>query len=393
VAPGFFPLDEELQLVPNSPYTERAREVLVLTGTIMPFRQGAQFLGRIGAVHVSASGLRRVTQIAGAQLMVIEAEEREALNRTLPTAPLGPPNQVVSTDGAMVPLRDGTWREVRTLAIGRISRTENDRVTSDELSYVCRMMDAEHFADVVTGEVHRRGTEHAQVVAAVADGAPWCQQLFDLQVPGAHRILDFPHALQHLHAVAHAVFGNGTAAASEWLGPQIQTLRHGDPDQVLAAIAALPVDTARDPAEARTVQARELAFFTTRRAQIDYAAFHAAGLPIGSGIVESANKLVVEARLKGAGMHWSVDQVNPMVALRAIWCSDRWRERWPEVIAHQRQTARAKRQVSRPSRQPAPPHLLGSPNQDAGPRPRVKTIINGRPTEEHPLKKRRNQRT
>jgi hypothetical protein len=35
--------------------------------------------------------------------------------------------------------------------------------------------------------------------------------------------------------------------------------------------------------------------------------------PIGSGMVESANKLVVEARLKGAGMHWKRENVDPML--------------------------------------------------------------------------------
>ena len=33
---------------------------------------------------------------------------------------------------------------------------------------------------------------------------------------------------------------------------------------------------------------------------VDYAAFQAAGYPIGSGSTESANKIVVEVRLRGA---------------------------------------------------------------------------------------------
>ena len=45
--------------------------------------------------------------------------------------------------------------------------------------------------------------------------------------------------------------------------------------------------------------------------------------------MESANKLVVEARLKGAGMYWARASVNPMVALRTVACADRWPEAWP----------------------------------------------------------------
>jgi hypothetical protein len=46
-----------------------------------------------------------------------------------------------------------------------------------------------------------------------------------------------------------------------------------------------------------------LEYLEKRREQIRYAEFEAQGYPIGRGVVESANKLMVEARLKGAGMH------------------------------------------------------------------------------------------
>jgi hypothetical protein len=55
-------------------------------------------------------------------------------------------------------------------------------------------------------------------------------------------------------------------------------------------------------AAVKTVQ-KSLAYLEKRREHIDYARFQALGYPIGSGSVESANKLVVEARLKGAGMY------------------------------------------------------------------------------------------
>lgn len=52
--------------------------------------------------------------------------------------------------------------------------------------------------------------------------------------------------------------------------------------------------------------------------------------------MESANKLVVERRLKGSGMHWARAHVNPMV-LRAMACSDRWPEAWPQIVQRVRQ--------------------------------------------------------
>lgn len=61
------------------------------------------------------------------------------------------------------------------------------------------------------------------------------------------------------------------------------------------------------------------------------------GWPIGSGAVESGYKLVVEARLKGAGMHWSETNVNSMLALRTILSSQRWKQDWPRIEDRLRQ--------------------------------------------------------
>ena len=74
-----------------------------------------------------------------------------------------------------------------------------------------------------------------------------------------------------------------------------------------------------------------LGYLEKRRGQIRYAEFQAQGYPIGSGAVESANKLVVEARLKGSGMHWARAHADPMLALRTVVCSDRWEEVWPQI--------------------------------------------------------------
>jgi hypothetical protein len=391
VAPGIFPLDKELGLIAGSPWSNRARELIVRVGTEVPFERGPGLLALLTDLQVSVSTVRAVTEAAGSALVAVEAAEHEHLLRTLPAAPEGAPVQQVSVDGAMVPLVGGVWREVRTLAVGAIAPTARGERHTTALSYRSRLTEATAFADAALGELHRRGTEHAAVVAAVADGAGWCQQFFDEQIPGSIRILDFPHAVEHLSMVAQAVFGSGTEATSEWLGRQRHELRTGDPAAVLAAITALPVGSASDPAEAARVRDRELAYFSTRRTQIAYADFGAAGLPIGSGAVESANKLVVEARLKGAGMHWAAGQVDPMLALRCALCSHRWDETWTAITTHL-STVATSRPTPRPPATPTPSHD-DTPVPPSAPPRREPTIVNGRPTKDHPWKRGLARRT
>src|SRR6266478_5336264 len=91
-----------------------------------------------------------------------------------------------------------------------------------------------------------------------------------------------------------------------------------------------------------------------RLVQVQYAAFQSAGYPIGSGSTESANKVVVEARLKGSGMHWARAHVDPLVALRTVACINRWGETWPRIAARLRTDANQRRRVRWHTRHPLP---------------------------------------
>jgi hypothetical protein len=95
---------------------------------------------------------------------------------------------------------------------------------------------------------------------------------------------------------------------------------------------------------------RELAYLEKRAAHMDYPRFRAAGWPVGSGIIESGNKLVVEARLKGTGMRWARAHVNPLLGLRNAVCNDRWAEVWASSAERGRAQRQAHQQAGRQAR-------------------------------------------
>jgi hypothetical protein len=188
------------------------------------------------------------------------------------------------------------------------------------------------------------------------------------------------------------------------LGTQCHALKHKMPEEVLAALAALPVATAPHRAEAVAAQTEAVGYLSARLGQIHYADFVAAGYPIGSGAVESANKLVVEARLKRAGMHWALAHVNPMLALRTVACGDRWAEAWPQITAEVRRRARDAVATRRAHRRadlassPAPAPPLPAPPAPPPPHPAVLALrdhlatrpprmVAGHPTKDHPWKR------
>ena len=351
---GFFPLDEELELEPGG-LTPSLAEDIVLLGSWMPFTAGAKLIGHFRKVPVSEATVRRATEKSGQAYVELQTAQVEALEKELPQAPEGSALQQLSVDGAMVPLLHKEWAEVKTLAIGTIGEPVLEggqwAVHAKDMSYFSRLAEHQSFSRLATVETHRRGTERAGKVCAVVDGAEWQQKFIDLHRPDAVRILDWCHAAEYLARAGQVAFGAGTAAASEWLGVQLHQLKHGDPQQLLTNLRELSKEleaTGRANAEALKIVKSSLEYLEKRREQIKYAQFQARGYPIGSGAVESANKLVVEARLKGSGMHWAREHVNPMVALRTIVCSDRWEEAWPQISQRIREKAKERTAVRRP---------------------------------------------
>jgi hypothetical protein len=320
-ARDFFPLDEELDLT-GSDLTPQAQEGLVRLASWVPFGPAAQLLEALVGVRVSKASARRLTLQAGEAGLQEWEEQTATLQRNQPPALPGASQQVMSADGAMVPLVGGEWAEVKTLVLGEVGSLEDGEARVEHLSYCSRLADVAGFEQATLLETHRRGLEHAGQVAAVTDGAEWLQGFIDYQRADAVRILDFAHAAESIAAIGQAVRAAGYWLPPCWLEGVLHRLKHEGPERVLVHLSRLSGRCANPEV------GKKLQYLCTRRAQLLYPRYQAAGWPIGSGMVESANKLVVEARLKGAGMHWKRENVNPMLLLRNAVCNDRWTESW-----------------------------------------------------------------
>lgn len=396
---GLSPLDDELELLPGG-LTPGLQASLVRLGSWMPFAHAAREFGWLTRTIVSRPVAERLTEAAGRAYVAEQTAVVEALEQHAPPEHAGPAVLQISADGAMISLVGQQWVEVKTLAIGAIVQDAAGQARAQELSYFSRRTDHATFRRLALVETDRRGVATAPTVVAVMDGADWLQGFIDFHRHDAVRVLDFPHAVEYLTLASHEAHGSGTAATSEWMATQAHALKHVGPDPVLAALRALPAGEHRDTA---------LGYLEPRLAHLQYPTFRAAGYPIGSGIVESANKVVVQDRLKGSGMHWAPTSVDPMLALRTVVCADRWEEAWPKMSARLRAADRERRQQRRQradARRAAREAAAQSDQQPTTatpdtatasldptsptpvPTPTPKTIIDGRPTKDHPWKHR-----
>lgn len=335
---GFFPLDEELGLLPGS-LTPTQQEHLVHLATWMPFAQAGNMLGSLLGVQVSEATVRRMTEQAGAcyeQVQTAQSqqpetshpESQQAEEKPLPV----PLNQAISSDGAYVPLTSGEWAEVRTLAIADVcvhkDAQGHEHVKETNISYFSRMTDAATFEKLSEVEIRRRRVREALRLCAVTDGAIWLQHFVDLHCPDAVRILDFPHAAEYVSAIGEGVRVHGYHLPKQWLDGVLHRLNHEGPHRVLEHLSWL-CERCLDPE-----MDKKLRYLSTRVPMMQYPTFQRDHWPIGSGMVESANKVVMQMRLKGPGMRWEPTHVNPMLALRTAVCNERWSQAWQQTQRH-----------------------------------------------------------
>jgi hypothetical protein len=142
------------------------------------------------------------------------------------------------------------------------------------------------------------------------------------------RILDFAHAAEYINDMRQAVLSAGGRLPARWFQGVLHRLKHQGPARVLRHLAWL---AARYPSP---LMQEKLAYLQKRVAHMQYPTYQEAGWPIGSGSVESANKLVVEVRLKGAGMRWCRHNVDPMLVLRNAVCNREWKQTWEASRAY-----------------------------------------------------------
>ena len=364
VGAGFSPLDAELGLAPGQRYTPRVEETLVALSVETTFGRAVTLLRRMTGVVTSAATARRRTYAAGEAALVLEERELRRIETDPP--PVRPTAAVrqLSVDATKVQLVGGEWTDVKLASIAevvqRLDTAGNPVAQAIDLSYAVRWEPATQFAQTLTLEVQRRNLDGAARVVSPNDGALWIQDTLDLVAPQAVRILDEPHAAEHLGLLGQLLHGPVGLAGGDWVARQRHALltQEAGPARVLAeldrCLAAGPHPaaprTAADPNPAAAM-AREVAYFHKRADQIRYVAFRQLGYPIGSGCVESGHGVVIAPRCKRAGMRWAPTHLNPLLVLRGIDANDRWEQTapaiWEELQTSSRQTQRTAQQQRR----------------------------------------------
>jgi len=202
------------------------------------------------------------------------------------------------------------WHEIRSAVLFRLSALlavsgRRKALAQKRVLAVPADTSPYDFGVLLHRDAVRMGLLRARAVFFVMDGGVWLWRVYaDRFEKCSKAMLDFYHLSQHLHALAAALHGAGTAKAEAWCGKILHDLRHKSPRRLFKTLdELLEQPPSADPAVLEAIREQN-AYFRNHAGHMDYAANAALGVPIGSGSVESLCSQF-QNRLKRTGQFWT----------------------------------------------------------------------------------------
>jgi hypothetical protein len=315
--------------VKNRGYSSPLQRRLTDFGADDSFAHAAQKVQEHYGFTVPLSAVQRITEHHAGQM-----RDQEYLQSEFPNGP-GAAAIIVETDGSMIPLvsieaatsdgpSDGRrrrrlhWNEARlTLAhpLGNVTPVFGVTVGGPDVA-----------GDQMLNCAIRAGGCERSVIHCVGDGAPWiASQTARVYADQGSYLIDFFHLCDYLHAAASRCCPKDPDG---WWAEQKLLMKTEQVSVVTQNLEPYlePVATSDQEAPVRKCHR----YISNRTGQFEYARALAAGLPIGSGEIESAHRYIIQKRLKIAGAWWLEDNAQKMLSLRTVRANGDWDNYWTQ---------------------------------------------------------------
>ena len=220
---------------------------------------------------------------------------------------------------------DTKWKEPKLLIVAVIGKDgKMDRTILPIIDATMKGPDA--VFELLAGYMKMLGADEASEVVFAADGAKWIwnrvgklRKTVGIAEENFHEVLDFFHAVEHVATVAKSRKSWSEKQRKSWISDRCAELKRGEIGAVIEAIRSVGKRQGK-------VMRREAEYFRTNADRMKYAQMAERGLPLGSGLVESAIRRVINLRLKGSSQHWLLANAESMLLLRSWYKSGRWNQ-------------------------------------------------------------------
>ena len=325
------------------------REMCCLESLDSSFANVARSLKRTAQLTLSEDRIRRVVEAEGRT--VIRVQRSGSMGASFTAADCSDGVVVTGADGVFVPVVPETQKAkrrateaARRRAEGRCSTrgpgrpkkgADGDYREAKVLTFYSQdkskmhvtatLGDCNELGRMMRREGRKVRLREARFSYSVADGAPWIERQYRVNLPilDAH-ILDWYHLKEHVIETGHAVYGEANPKAKDW---QRKMLDAAWEQGSLVMLHRLGPYERVHTAERREALASLRGYVEPRIWKTDYPSFRRSGYDCGSGPTESQCGALT-ARVKGPGMRWDGDNVESMLALAALDHSRQWAAYW-----------------------------------------------------------------
>ncbi len=238
----------------------------------------------------------------------------------------------------MVPFRpDGgnpegktAWREVKVGIVARMGRRINKK--GKEVSVMVRRRVVAvlgkvcEFKPVLWQMAVEEGICRCKTAVWLSDGGKGFWRIFREQFSEhAIGILDYYHAVQNVWKGAKVWLDGRTKKAGLWFKRVRKRVRNNETEGVTKELRAV-LATSELTSESRKALEKLVNYLENHIDHMNYADYKKLGLPIGSGIVESTCKWLIQQRFKGVGMRLSENGFVLLCSLRVAWVNESFHE-------------------------------------------------------------------
>lgn len=241
---------------------------------------------------------------------------------------------IAEMDGSMVPIvevgnnsgketedlrktRNVMWKEARLVLV----RNQKEI----DLKFGVTMGTVDDAGDQLANCAISVGAGVGTKVHSVGDGAGWISDQVD-RVFGsqASYLIDFYHLCDYLSAAGEKICDKEDK--KKWMGKQKDKIKDNQSSEVLKTLK--PHMEKENISNDDTPVRNCIRYITNNSQYLNYKETLAAGLPIGSGEIESAHRYIIQKRLKIAGAWWKIENAKSMLALRVFRANGNWENYW-----------------------------------------------------------------
>lgn len=333
---GYGVIDKILGIYGDHRITKGMTETITYMAQLVPsFERASEAIKKLLKINISAKQIQIVSEEVGKEVFEKDkSEANKAFQRPEDTAPQELPKHrkegrlYILTDGSQVNTRvedenGSTWKEMKLGLIfydrDIIKRSDESHIITKK-EYVSYLGSVNEFKKFVFASAAKAGYGKIKEAVVVGDGAQWiwnmCEELF----PDAVQILDFYHMSENTHKYAKLIYPEDEISRKIWVNKVLDALKGGKVDEAIKMVENKKVE--KVPIGVSNLDT----YISNNRERINYKFYKEKGYYIGSGAIESANKMVIQQRMKQSGMRWSINGGQYIASLRTKHESNCWDE-------------------------------------------------------------------